>query len=793
METINKFKFWCYKIIPLVYDDSLSYYEVLCKAVEKLNEVIDATNNIPKYITEAVKNGGFLDNLQEQFAKLNDGTSATATADRFTGSLIWLNGDLYKITRDMLAGEKYIVSSEGVTGNIEKLTFEEWTNYLLELVKKAITTNDEEYNDNSSKNYNVGDLLWWKGRLYQVTANITNSDSLVADKNIVSITTENLIKDLNNSLSDEIENRKELIEKNTTGKTQIKGNFNDVVITGENISETANKKLLHTSSIYEKHTTGDSTEIVGGTYHKEVTGNAETSYHENFSEQVDGDYNINSKNTTFETNGTLFINPTNPLKYGKNPEVVNGIESIPMIDGNGNAYRVPTTKNIIATGTYTNVEELGIRPNSVLSDEQIQALESLESTTLYFPTGIYTINSPLVFTKKISIEGNGSKIIAGNNMTTMLTINNPNQALNSLIQGKIVDLTLDCNNKATNGLFINGSLCYKISACKVENFTGIGITCGINNDSNAYTVVDSCAIIGNNAKAGIVDNHFDCVFTNCNVVNCKHGYELAQDYVSNCTAWINNEEYYSGSVAFYAKASGSLSNCSSDTMETGVESLAGTTIVSNFYVINNGSVTSSKGGKFKENGGSIFAVNVMCDGISAAEFCGTANTFFVKDSSHANWLGVPQLQDGPLSDLDNIEIPFAKKYVTEGVISGDCYIYTLGSWIGDTKRFSQFVISPNKAATRTYVNGWGNWVFLNNTDNLSNDVIQFSNANSITRSGVYVTEGITDGTTSGNGYIIAKIYNDTTGIELAINNHGMLTRVKIGTNYWSAWKAGYSA
>lgn len=39
---IDKLKFWCYKVLPLVYDDSLSYYEVLCKVVTKLNEVIDA-------------------------------------------------------------------------------------------------------------------------------------------------------------------------------------------------------------------------------------------------------------------------------------------------------------------------------------------------------------------------------------------------------------------------------------------------------------------------------------------------------------------------------------------------------------------------------------------------------------------------------------------------------------------------------------------------------------------------------------------------------------------------------
>lgn len=43
---IDKLKYWCHKILPLVYDDSLSYYEVLCKTSAKLNEVIDSTNGL---------------------------------------------------------------------------------------------------------------------------------------------------------------------------------------------------------------------------------------------------------------------------------------------------------------------------------------------------------------------------------------------------------------------------------------------------------------------------------------------------------------------------------------------------------------------------------------------------------------------------------------------------------------------------------------------------------------------------------------------------------------------------
>lgn len=44
-ETITRLYFWCQHVIPLTYDNSLSYYEVLCKVVNKLNEVISELEN----------------------------------------------------------------------------------------------------------------------------------------------------------------------------------------------------------------------------------------------------------------------------------------------------------------------------------------------------------------------------------------------------------------------------------------------------------------------------------------------------------------------------------------------------------------------------------------------------------------------------------------------------------------------------------------------------------------------------------------------------------------------------
>lgn len=41
---IRRLHFYCQKVLPLVYDESLSYYEVLCKVRHKLNELIDSQN-----------------------------------------------------------------------------------------------------------------------------------------------------------------------------------------------------------------------------------------------------------------------------------------------------------------------------------------------------------------------------------------------------------------------------------------------------------------------------------------------------------------------------------------------------------------------------------------------------------------------------------------------------------------------------------------------------------------------------------------------------------------------------
>lgn len=67
------FRLWCYNVLPLVYDDSLSYYEILCKMVDYINNLIetdklqnDEINKLKQEIQEVQK---WIDNFDTSFAE----------------------------------------------------------------------------------------------------------------------------------------------------------------------------------------------------------------------------------------------------------------------------------------------------------------------------------------------------------------------------------------------------------------------------------------------------------------------------------------------------------------------------------------------------------------------------------------------------------------------------------------------------------------------------------------------------------------------------------------------------
>lgn len=71
--TMKPFRFWCQKALPLVYDDSLSYYEVLCKVVKQMNDFLTdlqtATGAIDEFAQQFVINQQFLNDMADQLGQ----------------------------------------------------------------------------------------------------------------------------------------------------------------------------------------------------------------------------------------------------------------------------------------------------------------------------------------------------------------------------------------------------------------------------------------------------------------------------------------------------------------------------------------------------------------------------------------------------------------------------------------------------------------------------------------------------------------------------------------------------
>lgn len=92
---IDNFRFWCQKVLPTVYDDSLSYYELLCKVVAKLNETIDESNNLydaflllKEYVENYFESHDVEQLINDKLDEMvEDGTLANLINDELLGAL----------------------------------------------------------------------------------------------------------------------------------------------------------------------------------------------------------------------------------------------------------------------------------------------------------------------------------------------------------------------------------------------------------------------------------------------------------------------------------------------------------------------------------------------------------------------------------------------------------------------------------------------------------------------------------------------------------------------------------
>ena len=126
---LTHFKYWCQKVLPAVYDDSLSYYELLAKVVKYLNDTIDAVNEnqdaieqlaqfleetnimemVREVIDELVEDGTMADIInQEVFDELNEKVEylfdRTVNYTGWAGWTVTIDGDNFTASRALEVG-----------------------------------------------------------------------------------------------------------------------------------------------------------------------------------------------------------------------------------------------------------------------------------------------------------------------------------------------------------------------------------------------------------------------------------------------------------------------------------------------------------------------------------------------------------------------------------------------------------------------------------------------------------------------------------------------------------------
>ena len=87
--------YWVQHILPLVYDDSLSYYELLCKVVSKLNELIEKYASFDDMVEEIQS---AIDALQKQIDEFDTTYIEKLIKDKLANMIyVWISDAGYII------------------------------------------------------------------------------------------------------------------------------------------------------------------------------------------------------------------------------------------------------------------------------------------------------------------------------------------------------------------------------------------------------------------------------------------------------------------------------------------------------------------------------------------------------------------------------------------------------------------------------------------------------------------------------------------------------------------------
>lgn len=123
------FRFWCQKTLPLVYDDSLSYYELLCKVVDYLNKTMsdvrglgEAYNTLESFVNDYFEN---LDVQEEINNKLDAMVASGQLQDMIDNYLVPFTAEIREAVTEQnaeIATIRSLVGSPLLATSLENMT-----------------------------------------------------------------------------------------------------------------------------------------------------------------------------------------------------------------------------------------------------------------------------------------------------------------------------------------------------------------------------------------------------------------------------------------------------------------------------------------------------------------------------------------------------------------------------------------------------------------------------------------------------------------------------------------------
>lgn len=453
-------------VIPVAYDDSISYYEMVSKVIEVMQQYIetssisyadpiqwDITKQYPRNTVVVTVNGdGYLStqpvpigididnedywtkigNFSELWGSVklaitpvDEKLKTTASAARAVNDLVWLNNDLYVITKAMDAGTRYI---EGT--NCKK------------------TDIGEQLNDLNTK--------------------VDNNKSSVDDS----------IKKINTDIENINTNLNKKIDKDTVGNLDqtVGGNMNQTVsgdynITADNFSVKSTKGYRNAIHVPNDPNTPIDIGSDGGTYlHGKVKNNVAIShYNDNFDWwPLFDNYNKTHKVAIIRDNANFTTIPSSPVD-------IRAYQDLKM-DG---------TDDITATiNTNTKNEPLFIPAGTYKISAPLQLKHSLYGAGSSRDPARGTSDTILQYTANPTAFGSQGVItVSGDDVTGNIVIAN----LDITCSGMIGGIVFTTNKYTDNSI-------YNVSINKVKSY-GVYLQPS-NSTLNRYCYMDNVMVWG---------------------------------------------------------------------------------------------------------------------------------------------------------------------------------------------------------------------------------------------------------------------------------------------------------